>query len=194
VAEKFESFEKVHEPVPLSFERLHEGQALRFGADEWRVMMGLGHSPEHVCLYSENSSVLISGDHILPRISPNISVSAECPGADPLADYLDSLLPFAELPEDTLVLPSHGLPFQQLHLRIEQLREDHQGNLDKLLSLCQNERSLKQIIPGIFTRKLSPVEYHLAMGESLALVNRLWHLGLLQRRLDDRGVFLYKTG
>ena len=52
--------------------------------------------PGHVCFYSDDRKLLISGDHVLPRITPNISVhSQQVP--NPLGDYLDSLAEAAEL-------------------------------------------------------------------------------------------------
>lgn len=65
---------QVIRPIPLQFECLKEGDSICIGNNEWRVMIGRGHSPEHVCLYSEHRGVLISGDHVFPGISPNIGV------------------------------------------------------------------------------------------------------------------------
>ena len=72
--------------------------------------------PEHACLFCEETGVLIAGDQILPRISPNISVQAYEPDGDPLARYLGSLTKLrGQLPPDMLVLPSHNLPFRGVH-------------------------------------------------------------------------------
>ena len=84
----------------------------------WRVIEGHGHSPEHAALYCGSAGILISGDMLLPRISTNISVWAVEPDADPLARFLDSLIAFEALPPDTLVLPSHGLPFRGIARRV----------------------------------------------------------------------------
>ena len=62
--------------------------------------------------------MLISGDMVLPKISTNVSVWPEQPEGDPLQLFLDSLDRYAQLPPDTLVLPSHGLPFRGLRKRI----------------------------------------------------------------------------
>jgi glyoxylase-like metal-dependent hydrolase (beta-lactamase superfamily II) len=91
------------------------------------VITGFGHSPEHASLYCEELRVLISGDMVLPRISTNVSVFAIEPEGNPLQLYLDSLGKFADLPDDTLVLPSHGKPFRGLHTRIAQLRAAPRG-------------------------------------------------------------------
>jgi glyoxylase-like metal-dependent hydrolase (beta-lactamase superfamily II) len=61
-------------PIPLQFYRLQAGDNIRIGAHEWRVYIGRGHSPEHVSLFNADTKILISGDHVLPGISPNIGV------------------------------------------------------------------------------------------------------------------------
>lgn len=73
------------------------------------VIIGYGHSPEYACLYSEEAGVLISGDQLLPRITPNISVWPQEPEANPLRLYLDSLPRFRELPAAHLAFGHHGL-------------------------------------------------------------------------------------
>jgi glyoxylase-like metal-dependent hydrolase (beta-lactamase superfamily II) len=84
----------------------------------WRCISGYGHAPEHIALYCEALGVLISGDMMLPRISTNVSVYDVEPESNPLQLFLDSIDRFADLPADTLVLPSHGKPFTGLHERI----------------------------------------------------------------------------
>ena len=56
--------------VPTSFQRLADGLVVEIGGREWRVIIGEGHSPELTCLYCAETSVLISGDQVLPKISP----------------------------------------------------------------------------------------------------------------------------
>ncbi|MFA4970940.1 MAG: MBL fold metallo-hydrolase, partial [Sulfuritalea sp.] len=107
--------------IPTTYRRLFPDQLLKIGDHEWRTIVGHGHAPEHMSLYCAELGVLISGDMLLPRISTNISVTASTPHADPLGLFLDSIDKFRVLPEDTLVLPSHGRPFRGLHARIEQL-------------------------------------------------------------------------
>jgi glyoxylase-like metal-dependent hydrolase (beta-lactamase superfamily II) len=82
------------------------------------VITGYGHAPEHVALYNAATNVLISGDMVLPRISTNVSVFDMEPEANPLQLYLDSLGKYEGLPDDVLILPSHGRPFRNIHTRI----------------------------------------------------------------------------
>ena len=83
----------------------------RLADAEWRVLVGRGHAPEMLCLFSPEHNLLIAGDQVLPRISPNVSVWPSEPEANPLAEFLDSLASFGQLPADCLVLPSTACRF-----------------------------------------------------------------------------------
>ena len=85
-------------------------------------------------MYSASQKVLISGDMLLPSISTNIPVIAANPLGNPLKYFLDSIERFRELPEDTLVLPSHGRPFRGINLRVDQLVEHHRVRCNVLLA------------------------------------------------------------
>ena len=71
--DKFGSFGQMIYPLPASYHRISDGDALRFGAHEWTVAVGNGHSPEHACLHCPELKLFISGDQVLPRISSNVS-------------------------------------------------------------------------------------------------------------------------
>ncbi len=166
---------------PKRYARLVDGQTLAVGGNLWRVVMGYGHSPEHAALYCESLGVLISGDMVLPRISTNIAVQAVEPDGDPLQLFLDSLRRYARLPADTLVLPSHGLPFRGLRERVDQLEEHHRLRLAELEEVCASPRSAGEVIGTLFRRELDTHQLFFAMGEALAHLNRLAAAGALAR-------------
>jgi glyoxylase-like metal-dependent hydrolase (beta-lactamase superfamily II) len=178
-------------PPPPSFRRLGDGDRLRFAGAEWRVMVGRGHAPEMLCLFSPEHNVLIAGDQVLPRISPNVSVWPSEPEADPLADFLSSLARFRELPEDCLVLPSHGLPFRGLRERIDQLVGHHHERLERALEACATPVTLAEVMPRLFERALDVHQLQFALGESLAHLNHLVARGQLGRALDADGRLRY---
>jgi glyoxylase-like metal-dependent hydrolase (beta-lactamase superfamily II) len=177
--------------VPESYVRLQDGQQLRIGRASWRVITGFGHSPEHAALYSEELNVLVSGDMVLPRISTNVSVFAVEPLGNPLQQYLDSLRKYADLPEDVLVLPSHGKPFRGLHTRIAQLRAHHTERLAEVVAACTEPRSAVDIVPLMFRRKLDAHQLSFALGEALAHLHKLWADGILRRTTGDDGVIRF---
>lgn len=180
--------------VPGHFRRMMDGQNIAIGGHNWRCISGYGHAPEHIALYSETLGVLISGDMVLPRISTNVSVYDTEPDCDALTQFLDSLDKFLPLPDDTLVLPSHGKPFVGLHERIDQLNEHHRDRLAEVMEACEVKPcNAMEIIPVLFTRALDLHQTTFAMGESVAHLHRLWFAGRLHRSLASDGTMRFSA-
>ncbi|MBR7801590.1 MBL fold metallo-hydrolase [Undibacterium fentianense] len=179
--------------VPTSYHRLQDGQDLMIGEHAWRIITGFGHSPEHVSLYCADLNCLISGDMVLPRISTNVSVFAAEPEANPVKQYLDSLKKYADLPDDVLVLPSHGKPFTGIHARIQQLRDHHAERLQEVLDACVTPLSAHDIVPIMFKRALDAHQLTFALGEALAHCHFLWLEGKLARQFDSDEVYRFVT-
>jgi glyoxylase-like metal-dependent hydrolase (beta-lactamase superfamily II) len=170
--------------------------AVEIGGREWRVIVGEGHAPELACLYCAETGVLISGDQILPRISPNVSVPPHEPDGDPLARYLRSLDKLRRaLPAETLVLPSHNLPFRGVHARIDELAAHHRERCDEVLVACARPQSAADLLPVLFRRRLDRHQTAFALGESLAHLHYLYGHGELDRFTDTDGAdrFLRKA-
>ncbi len=174
--------------LPDSFTRIKDGETLLIGGRDWRVMTGYGHSPEHASLYCDELQVLISGDMLLPRISTNVSVFANLPDADPLQDFLDSLQRLTALPENTLVLPSHGRPFRGLHQRVTQLAAHHAERCATLLTSCSAPKSACELLETLFPRELDTHQVQFAMGEAIAHLNHLEQAGSLKRVEGGDGI------
>lgn len=174
--------------VPKRYTRMMDGDHVAIGGHDWRVIVGYGHAPEHVSLYSPDLNVLISGDMVLPRISTNVSVFDYEPDSNPLHLYLRSLDGYDGLPSDTLVLPSHGRPFIGLHERIKQQHEHHADRLAEVLEACVQPQSTSDIVPVLFKRKLDLHQLTFAMGEALAHLHALYFEGKLTRHTDDDGI------
>jgi glyoxylase-like metal-dependent hydrolase (beta-lactamase superfamily II) len=175
--------------VPPAYVRIGEGSIIEIGGHEWRVIIGEGHAPEHACLYCAEAGVLIAGDQILPKISPNISVQAHEPGGDPLARYLASLKKLRQaLPSDLLVLPSHNLPFRGVHIRIEELAAHHHARCAEVIDACARPHSAAELMPVLFKRKLDRHQTGFALGEALAHVHYLIGQGELTRTTGGDGV------
>jgi glyoxylase-like metal-dependent hydrolase (beta-lactamase superfamily II) len=178
--------------MPAQYHRLHAGMTVRIGAHDWRCLLGRGHTPEHMALYSAGEGVLISGDMLLPKISTNISVTDMEPEADALGLFLSSLEAFEALPPDTLVLPSHGHPFVGIHARVKQLREHHDARLADVLAACkQKPCAAAELLNLLFKRDLDEHQVTFAMGEAVAHLNHLWLQGLLRRERDAQGVWRF---
>ena len=178
--------------VPSTFHRIHDNQLIAIGSHQWRVITGFGHAPEHAALYCETLQILISGDMVLPRISPNVSVFPVEPEANPVQEFLDSLQKFSSLPTTTLTLPSHGKPFRGLHTRIAQLNDHHRERLAEVLDACAVPQSAASIVPIMFNRALDTHQLTFALGEALAHLHQLWYDGKLTRKLDPDGVLRFQ--
>jgi len=168
--------------MPGSFVRIMAGDDIVINGRAWRVYVGHGHAPEHASFYCDALHVLISGDMVLPRISTNVSVSDHEPEANPLPLYLASLDQYQSLPEDTLVLPSHGKPFRGLHERIGQQHAHHAERLAEVLAACRAApMSAADLVPIMFRRKLDSHQLTFAMGEALAHLHALYFEAKLRR-------------
>jgi glyoxylase-like metal-dependent hydrolase (beta-lactamase superfamily II) len=173
--------------LPFSFLRIQANDEIPIGRHRWRVIPGHGHSPEHASLYCRSLNVCISGDMLLPRISTNVSVWPVEPDGDPLARFLDSLTAFTDLPPDTLILPSHGLPFVGAGVRVAQLRAHHQARLGELVAAADEPHSAAEFVPVLFRRELDLQQRFFAMGEAIAHLNHLWRAGRLARLVAGDG-------
>jgi len=159
-------------------------------------LIGEGHAPEHACLLCEETGVLIAGDQILPKISPNISVQAYEPDGDPLARYLASLGKLrGQIPPDVLVLPSHNLPFRGVHGRIDALAAHHRLRCDEVAAACDRPMSAADMVPVLWRRSLDRHQMGFALGEALAHLHYLVGNGEIARETDNDGVdrFLRKA-
>lgn len=188
----FGNFGRAIAPLPDSFRRLVDRETLTIGDRYWQVIIGRGHSPEHATLYCPALKLLISGDQVLPRISPNVSVFPTEPEGDPLHEWLRSSARLGEiLPEDLLVLPAHEAPFYGLHTRLNQIIDGHRTSLDQLFAYLTQPRRAIDCFPALFKRELSGMSLGLATGETLAHLNCLLGQRSITRTTDAQGVHWY---
>ncbi len=186
--------------VPVSFIRLQDGDTLRIGARDWRIVVGNGHCPEHACLVDPGSGsgageggLIIAGDQVLPRITSNVSLSLSEPEADPLGDWLSSIAKLKRLSDSLLVLPSHGEPFTGLHARLDALDHGHRDRLDALHAhLALEPRRAVDCFSILFGRQIDDSIIGLATGEAMAHLRRLEVEGRAQRDVRD-GVHWYRA-
>ena len=190
---KFGNFGRAISPMPDSFRRLVDGETFQVHGRYWQVIVGSGHSPEHVCLYCPALKLLISGDQVLPRITSNVSVFPTEPLGDPLKEWIRSSARIREiLPDDVLVLPAHEAPFRGLHVRLTQLIEAHERDLDKLFDFLEEPRRAVDCFPALFKREIDSASQGLATGETLAHLNCLLGRRRAQKNRDSSGVDWYQ--
>ncbi len=187
--DNFGMFGKFVKAMPQAYKRMVDGDKLSFAGYVWEVIVGRGHSPEHACLFDEDRNILISGDQILPTISPNVSVWPTEPKANPLKDWFESIDKLeARLPEDVLVLPSHGKPFRGAHARLKALRKDHTDRLEVLLENGTKPRRVVDVFDDLFNSTINDSNRTMATGESLAHLRYLCETGAMTVETGNDGV------
>ncbi len=191
-AKGWAGFRKIVTPLPLSYTRIEDGDTLTIGARDWRIVTGSGHCPEHACLLDETAGILIAGDQVLPRISPNVSLGVTEPGADPLGEWFASIAKLKTLPANLLVLPGHGDPFTGLHTRLDAMDREHRERLDELAIFLAEPRRAVDCFGRLFRRAIGPDVLGMATGEALAHLRRLEVEGRATRDAQD-GVWWWRA-
>jgi glyoxylase-like metal-dependent hydrolase (beta-lactamase superfamily II) len=180
---------------PLSYRRIIEGDEVGLGRYRWRAIVGHGHAPEHLSLFSGQANTLIAGDMLLSTISTNVSVWSIDPEGDPLRLFLDSVARYRALPADVLVLPSHGKPFRGAHQRVAELERHHQERLAELIAVLKEKpQSAFELLGVLFRRPLDAHQTFFAMGEAIAHLHYLYYAGRAKRAVDPDGIMRYATG
>ncbi len=191
--DKFGNFGRAVYPLPDSFRRLMDRETITIGDRYWQIIVGGGHSPEHAALYCPALKLLISGDQVLPRITPNVSVFPTEPEGDPLNEWMFSNALIREfLPDDLLVLPAHETPFHGLHVRQSQVIEGHKRDLKKLFEFLDEPKRAVDCFPALFNRAIDEESLGMATGETLAHLNCLFEQRRITRHLDGQGVAWYQ--
>ena len=174
------------EPVPT--QRVRHGDVVRLGGRDVFAFHTPGHTIDHLCLHDPEAGFFLSGDHVLPTITPHISGLSS--GRDPLAHFFASLDRTAELEGVSLVLPAHGHPFTDLAGRCEAIKEHHVERIERLREIS---RSLGLATVMDISRHLFQERNWGPMAESETFAH-LEHLRLLGEvdRHDQDGAFFYR--
>ncbi len=167
-------YKKIISPLPANYIEVKPGETVNLGDRDWKVIDGYGHSPQHASLYCEADKIFIAGDMILPDISPNISLFPDSfQSRNPVAAYLETLNRIRDtVPDDVLVLPSHGAPFRGLHKRADELVTHHERRLENLRDVLKSSGPITAIdaARGLFAHRSIDRAHDMffALGETLA--------------------------
>ncbi|MBI2858858.1 MAG: MBL fold metallo-hydrolase [Chloroflexi bacterium] len=155
---------------------VEDGDIISNGQCGLKVLWTPGHSRGHICLYDEERGILFSGDHVLPRITPNIGAHPQN-SRNPLGDFIASLEKVRRL-KVSHVLPAHGEPFQDLAGRTGELLRHHEERSKEIIGAmgCSPETAyelagrvpwLKDLGGRPFSA-LSKVDQRLALAETIS--------------------------
>lgn len=166
---------------------VRDSEVVQLAGRDWVAVHTPGHTNDHLCLFDPEHGVVLSGDHVLPTITPHIG--GITPEPDPLAKFFDSLLRMTTLDGVKIALPAHGHPFEDLAGRAEDIIEHHEGRLDII------RNATHEIPDGTVTDYMKVLFRERAWGdmaesETYAHLEHLRVLGQLTRH-DIEGVAHY---
>ncbi len=184
LANRAELFRWFKPPRPAV--RVADLEHITVGGREWVGLFTPGHTDDHLCLYDEEGGVLLSGDQVLPSITPHIS--GLIPN-DPLRQYVESLDRLAALPYVQTILPAHGQPFHDLPKRAAEIKLHHDERLEKLLQI--NEKAGWASVIDLSHELFAPRSWgSMAEAETYAHLERLRMMGQAEMR-EEAGVLYY---
>ena len=122
--------------VPTITDPVANLQVLRLAKREYFIVHTPGHTEDHICLHCPEENLFLSGDHVLPTITPHIGGIAR--SLDPLRTFYESLDLCAAIPHVDLCLPAHGHPFDDLAKRCHAIQEHHDERLEKVKEIARN--------------------------------------------------------
>jgi glyoxylase-like metal-dependent hydrolase (beta-lactamase superfamily II) len=147
-----------------------------------------GHSPGHLCFYEAGNRLMLSGDHVLPRITPNISFHPQA-GPNPLGDFLHSLDRVASFDTEE-VLPAHEYRFDDLPGRVAQLKAHHQARFDEVFAAIRSGVTTTWGVASKMTwnrpwEQIQGFMRRAAVGEALAHLNYLRNAGVIRENVGE---------
>ena len=177
----------------VDFHTLEEGSTIEIGDYCFRCIETPGHSSGHMCLYEANKKLLVSGDHILSGITPNISLWSK--EKNPLKEYLASLDKVYDL-EVNLVLPGHGRIFNGHRKRITELKHHHQNRVNEILSILGGGEKNAFQISSLMSWDVNYSSWELfpssqkwfAVGETLSHLKYLEEDRLVRRKMKEHEI------
>ncbi len=179
-------------PVPPDTE-VKGGETFKVGDFDFEIIWTPGHSPGHICLYEPNRKILLTGDHVLPTITPNVSIHSQTFGS-PLSDYMRSLELLVDLDVE-LVLPAHEFEIRDLKKRLREIEEHHKVRLEEMVNCVDAGGSTAWEVAGRVkwaTGTLADFEYFMqraAVGETLAHLEYLYEVGRLAKVMRNKNVY-----
>jgi glyoxylase-like metal-dependent hydrolase (beta-lactamase superfamily II) len=177
--------------IPQISKPVKAGDVLRLAKRDWFITHTPGHTEDHICLHDPESGVFLSGDHVLPSITPHISGLTL--SKDPLDAFFDSLARVAAIENVKLALPAHGHPFEDLPGRCRAIRQHH---TERLEAVKQIGRELGPANVNAYMRRLFKERSwgEMAESETYAHLEHLWVRKEAARRRDSDGFLIYETG
>jgi glyoxylase-like metal-dependent hydrolase (beta-lactamase superfamily II) len=179
-------------PWPEATDLLPPGTSLTIGGRCFEAIAAPGHSEQHLVFYCAAERLLLCGDAVLTKISPNVSRWPDGQ-PDPLADFLGSLDALGKLSVD-LALPGHGPLIERFADRLAELRAHHDERLELMARAAGGGATAFEICTAVFpTAALSPHQLRFAIAETLAHLEYLAIRGRVERIEQPRAMYRCAT-
>ncbi len=162
-----------------------DGEMVDLPGRRIRAVVTPGHTSGHLCLFDEEANVLITGDHVLPRITPHVGMHARVVDS-PLQNYLESLERMLEF-GTAEVLPGHEWRFKGLDTRVRQIQQHHIDRSDEVVQILSERGPLEPWVVAeqlTWSREwetLKPLAHRSALAETLAHLSYLVDKGEVLR-------------
>lgn len=177
----------------IEFDRtLNGGETL---SDDVNVISNPGHSPGSISLMVGTTGELLTGDHLLPGITPNISFYDG--DMDMLGLYVASLKETKKL-NARRALPGHRDPFNDPGSRIDEILKHHEERLNEILSATGKWSSAFEVASvmkwsrGRTLDSMNLMEMNFAIGEAISHLKHLENLGMVEKR-EENGVVRFRS-
>ncbi len=174
--------------TPAPTRRVDDAEVVTLAGREWVSLHTPGHTADHLCLFDPAEGVVLSGDHVLPTITPHISGIGA--GDDPLKQFFTSLEKVADLDGVRIALPAHGHPFADLRGRAGEIRQHHEERLDTLRTAAGElgTASVEQLMQRLFKQRSWG---QMAESETYAHLEHLRATGEAESRVEH-GALVYR--
>jgi glyoxylase-like metal-dependent hydrolase (beta-lactamase superfamily II) len=157
---------------------LLSGVAIPTDLGEWIAYETPGHAPSHVCLFQPERRLLISGDHLLGRISLYFDYGYS---PDPVGEFLSSL-DVVERLGARLCLPGHGRTFTDVHAHIQGNRTLVDERLTRVHEIVGRDAlSAFEVVPHVYGDSLSRENAHWLLSKILCYLTHLEAIGKARR-------------
>lgn len=175
---------------------VHGGEHIQLADFDLEIIWTPGHSRGQICLFESKRRVLFTGDHVLDKITPNVSMNVQSI-SNPLADYLSALNAVAKLPVE-ISLPAHGDVIHNLSKRVSEIKQHHKDRNQKIIQTLspgpRNAYQVSSMLPwstgGTAWIDLPDHTKRAAVTETISHLELLFAQGKIEKT-NQKGVVIY---
>ena len=175
--------------LPTITHHVEHGDVIKLAGREWFVLHTPGHTADHICLHDPETGAFLSGDHVLPSITPHIGGVSYLP--DPLKSFFYSLDRVGEINGVELALPAHGHPFSDLNGRAVAIKDHHHERLDEIRNIAKDigTADVNSFMKRLFKERSWG---EMAESETYAHLEHLRHARQAEAYRNEQGRLVYE--